>query len=117
MGRQDRRKVSAKSALADAFRYAIKRRGVLSRFVTDGRLEPDNNIAENAMLGIALGRKNYLFADSDTGGDHAAVTYTIIETGKPNGMNPETYLTKTLTKTAGGHPINRVVEPMTWTGR
>ena len=54
-------KLSAKSALAEAFRYTIKRREALSRFVTDGRLEVDNNIAENAMRGIALGRKNYLF--------------------------------------------------------
>src|SRR5277367_1197477 len=55
-------KLSAKSALATAFRYAINRREALSRFVTDGRLEIDNNIAENGMRIIALGRKNYLFA-------------------------------------------------------
>ena len=55
-------KLSAKSELAEAFHYTLKRRGALSRFLTDARLEIDNNIAENAMRGIALGRKNYLFA-------------------------------------------------------
>ena len=59
-------KLSAKSSLAGAFRYAINRRHALSRFISDGRLEVDNNIAENAMRGIALGRKNYLFAGSDS---------------------------------------------------
>jgi transposase len=62
-------KLSAKSPLADAFRYALTRREALSRFLLDGRLEADNNIAENAIRSIALGRKNYLFAGSDTGGD------------------------------------------------
>ena len=64
-------KLSAKSELAEAFRYTIKRRDALSRFLTDARLEVDNNIAENAMPGIALGRKNYLFAGSDVGGERA----------------------------------------------
>jgi hypothetical protein len=73
-------KLSAKSALADAFRYTIKRRAAFSRFVTDARLEADNNIAENAMRGIALGRKNYLFAGSDVGGHRAASIYTIVQT-------------------------------------
>jgi hypothetical protein len=107
-------KISAKSALADAFRYTIKRREALTRFVTDGRLEPDNNIAENAMRGVALGRKNYLFAGSDVGGDRAATMYTITQTAKLNGLNPEAYLTDTLTRIADGHPINRISELMPW---
>lgn len=107
-------KMSAKSNLADAFRYAIKRREALSRFVTDGRLEIDNNIAENAMRCIAIGRKNYLFAGSDSGGDRAASIYTIIQTAKLNGVNPEAYLRDTLTKIADGHPINRVLDLMPW---
>ncbi len=110
-------KLSAKSALAEAFRYTIKRREALTRFVTDGRLEADNNIAENAMRGIALGRKNYLFAGSDTGGDRAASLYTIVQTAKLNGMNPEAYLRETLTRIAEGHPINRVEELMPWRSR
>ena len=107
-------KLSAKSALAEAFRYTIKRRAALSRFVTDARLEADNNIAENAMRAIALGRKNYLFAGSDTGGDRAASMYTIMQTAKLNGVNPETYLKDTLAKIAEGHPISRIGELLPW---
>jgi transposase len=107
-------KLSAKSALADACRYTIKRREALSRFVTDARLEADNNIAENAIRGIALGRKNYLFAGSDAGGDRAASMYTIVQTAKLNDVNPEAYLRDTLKKVAEGHPINRISELMPW---
>ena len=84
-------KLSAKSSLAGAFNYAFNRREALSRFLTNGRLEIDNNIAENAMRCIALGRKNHLFAGSDTGGDRAAAIYTIVQTTKLNGVNPEAY--------------------------
>jgi transposase len=107
-------KLSAKSSLAEAFRYTIKRREALARFLADARLEIDNNIAENAMRGIALGRKNYLFAGSDTGGERAASTYTIVQTAKLNGVNPEVYLRDTLGKIAEGHPINRIDELMPW---
>ena len=107
-------KLSAKSALAEAFRYTLKRRDALSRFLTDGRLEADNNIAENALRGIALGRKNYLFAGADTGGERAAALYTIVQTAKLNGVNPQAYLRDTLAKIADGHPINRIDELMPW---
>jgi transposase len=107
-------RLSVKSELADAFRYTIKRREALSRFLTDARLEIDNNIAENAMRGVALGRKNYLFAGADTGGDRAAAMYTIVQTAKMNNLNPEAYLRDTLAKVAEGHPINRVDELMPW---
>ncbi len=95
-------KLSAKASLAEAFRYTINRREALSRFSADPRLEADNNIAENAMRGIALGRKNYLFAGSDTGGDRAASIYTIVQTAKLNGVNPEAYLRDTLGRIADG---------------
>lgn len=107
-------KLSAKSDLADAFRYTIKRRKPLSRFLSDARLEIDNNIAENAMRGVALGRKNYLFAGSDTGGERAAAMYTIMQTAKLNGVNPENYLRGTLARIAEGHPISRIAELMPW---
>ena len=107
-------KLSAKSSLAGAFTYAINRRVALSRFITDGRLEIDNNIAENAMRCIALGRKNFLFAGSDTGGDRAASIYTIVQTAKLNGLNPEAYLRDTLTRIADGHPINKLDALMPW---
>jgi transposase len=109
--------LSAKSELAEAFRYTIKRRDALSRFLADARLEIDNNIAENAMRGIALGRKNYLFAGSDAGGDRAASVYTIVQTAKLNDVNPEAYLRETLAKIANGHPINRVDALMPWHAR
>jgi transposase len=107
-------KLSAKSALAEAFRYTITRHAALSRFLTDARLEIDNNIAENAMRGIALGRKNYLFAGSDAGGERAAAIYTIVQTAKLNDVNPEAYLRDTLTRIADGHPISRIAELMPW---
>jgi transposase len=107
-------KLSAKSALAEAFRYTIKRRVALSRFLTDGRLEVDNNAAENAMRCIALGRRNYLFAGSDPGGVRAAAIYTLVRTATMNGENPQSYLKDVLTKIADGHPINRIGELMPW---
>jgi len=107
-------KLSGKLELAKAFRYTITRREALTRFVTDGRLEVDNNVAENAMRGIALGRKNYLFCGSDSGGERAAAIYTLVTTAKLNGLNPETYLRDILAKIAEGHTINRIAELMPW---
>jgi hypothetical protein len=113
-GKQTVSKLSGKLELAKAFRYTIDRREALSRFITDGRLEVDNNIAENAMRGIALGRKNYLFCGSDSGGERAASIYTLVATAKLNGLNPETYLRDILTKIAEGHTINRIDELVPW---
>ncbi len=109
-----RAKLSAKAKLAEAFRYALNRRAALSRFVTDGRLEIENNIAENAMRCIALGRKNFLFAGSDARGERAAAIYTIVRTAKLNGLNPETYLRDVLTKIAEGHTIIKIEELLPW---
>jgi len=108
------RKLSSKSELAKAFQYILNQRTQLTHFVTDGRLEADNNIAENAMRLIALGRKNYLFAGSDKGGERAAAMYTILATAQLNGLNPESYLKDVLTKMADGHPINRIAELLPW---
>src|SRR5262249_33846263 len=107
-------KLSAKSGLAEAFRYTLKRQEALSRFLLDARLEIDNNIAENSIRGVALGRKNYLFAGSDAGGERAASMYTIMQTAKLNVVNPEAYLRDTLNRIANGHPINRIHELMPW---
>jgi transposase len=111
------RKLSARSELAKALRYIITRRAALTRFATDARLEPDNNIAENAIRGIALGRRNWLFAGSDAGGKRAAAIYSILQTAKLNAVNPEAYLTYTLARIADGHPINRIAELMPWAYR
>jgi transposase len=82
--------------------------------MADARLEIDNNIAENALRGVALGRKNYLFAGADSGGDRAAAMYTIVQTVKMNDLNPEAYLSDMLAKIADGHPISRIDELMPW---
>jgi hypothetical protein len=76
------RRISGKGALAEAIRYAVKRRVALTRFCDDGRLEADNNRAENCFRPVALGRKNYLFAGSDRGGEQAAAIYTLIQTAR-----------------------------------
>ncbi len=109
------RRVSAKSDLAKAIRYAVSRRVALTRFCDDGRLEPDNNRAENSLRGIALGRKNWTFAGSDKGGERAAAIYTLIETAKLNRGDPEAWLRDVLTRVADGHPINRMGELLPWT--
>jgi hypothetical protein len=66
------------------------------------------------MRGIALGRKNYLFAGSDAGGDRAAAIYTLVQTAKLNDVNPDAYLRDSLAKIADGHPINKINELMPW---
>ena len=90
------REVSGKSTLAGAIRYVLSHWTALTRYLGDGRLEIDNNIAERAMRAIAIGRKNWLFAGSDGGGAAAAVFYTLIETAKMNGHNPRAWLTRVL---------------------
>jgi transposase len=69
----------------------------LRRFLGDGKIEIDNNAAERAIRGIAIGQKNWLFAGSDNGGEAAAALYSLIETAKLNGVNPQKYLTKLFT--------------------
>ena len=91
-------KLSAKTELAAAIRYALGRWAALTRYLDDGRIEIDNNAAERAIRGVALGRKNYLFAGSDTGGERAAAIYTLIETAKLNGLDPEAWLRSVLTR-------------------
>jgi transposase len=108
------RRLSARSDLAEALRYIIKRRTALTRFATDARLEADNNIAENAIRCIALGRRNWLFAGSHSGGERAAAMYSILQTAKLNGVNPQAYLTDILARIAAGHPISRISELMPW---
>jgi hypothetical protein len=106
-------RVSKKSELAVAIRYALSRWQALTRYCEDGRLEIDNNAAERALRAVALGRKNYLFAGSDSGGEHAAAIYSLIGTAKLNGMDPEAYLREVLARIAD-HPINRIDELLPW---
>lgn len=106
--------ISAKSTLARAIRYALSRWDSLTRYTRDGRLEMTNNAAERAIRPLVLGRKNYLFAGSDSGGVRAAKMYTLIETAKLNGLDPEAYLRDIIARIAG-HPINRIDELLPWT--
>ncbi|MDP2380323.1 MAG: IS66 family transposase, partial [Pseudohongiella sp.] len=105
--------VSAKSALAKAIGYAVTRWTALTRYLDDGRIEMDNNAAERAIRGFALGRKNWLFAGSNVGGERAAAVYSLIETAKLGGVNPQAYLTEVIRRIAH-HPVNRVDELLPW---
>lgn len=83
-----------KSSTAKAIAYAINNEKALKRFLDDGNIEIDNNAAERALRSVAVGRKNWLFAGSDNGGETAAIIYTLIETAKLNNVNPVKYLHK-----------------------
>jgi transposase len=108
--------ISGKSTLAKAIRYALSRWTALNRYTTDGRLEMTNNAVERAIRPLAMTRKNYLFAGSDSGGARAAAMYTLTETAKMNGLNPEGYLRDVLARIAD-HPINRIDELLPWNWR
>lgn len=106
-------KLPTKSITAKAIHYALNNEEALCRFLTDGKIEIDNNIAENAMRPIALGRKNYLFAGSDNGGKTAANIYTITESCKINNVNPYKYLTKVLS-IIQGYKVKDIAQLLPW---
>ena len=106
-------KVDQGSTWATAFNYAFNNWDALQRYAEDGHLEIDNNIAERSVRGAGVGRKNYLFFGSDTGGDRAAIVYSLIETCKLNHIDPQRYLHYVLERIAD-HPINRIEELLPW---
>ena len=109
-----RRRLSGKSALGKALQYALSRWDALTRYIEDGRLSIDNNLSERLLRGIAVTRKNFLFVGSDAGGQRAAIIYTIAETAKLNGLDPEAYIATILDRLARGHPISRLDELLPW---
>ena len=109
-----RRRASGKTVLGKALQYALGRWEALTRYANDGRLAIDNNVAERLMRGIAISRKNFLFLGSDQGGERAAILYTLIETAKLNGLDPEAYLAHAIGQLARGHLATRLSELLPW---
>src|SRR3954469_11751298 len=110
-------RVSGKSALAEAIRYALRHWPGLVLFLDDGRLELDTNTIERAIRPIALGRKNALFAGSDGGARHWAIVASLVATAKLNGVEPLAWLTDVLERMVSGrtkaHELGRLL-PWTW---
>ena len=106
-------RVSGKSPLAAAIRYALTRMARMRPYLASGILELDNNAAERGMRAIALGRKNYLFVGSEAGGKAAAIAYTLIETAKLNRVDPQAWLADTLARIPD-YKITKVDELLPW---
>jgi transposase len=111
--REKRRKLSRHSDVASAIDYMLKRWTSFTRFLEDGRICLTNNAAERALRGLALGRKAWLFAGSDRGGQRAAFLYSLIVTAKLNDIDPQAWLADVLARIAD-HPANRLDELLPW---
>ena len=111
--REERPKLSRGSDVAKAMDYMLKRWPAFTRFLDDGRVCLTNNAAERALRGIALGRKSWLFAGSDRGGQRAAAMYSLIVTAKLNGVDPQAWLADVLDRIAG-HSAGKVDELLPW---
>ncbi len=106
-------KISGKSNLAAAIRYALGRMPKARAYLENGKLELDNNICERSIRPVTLGRKNYLFMGSKGGGDAAAIAYTLIETCRMNSVDPEVWLRWVLSRVAD-HKMPHIDELMPW---
>jgi hypothetical protein len=111
--REQRPKLSRGNDLAKAMDYILKRWPAFTRFLDDGRICLSNNAAERALRGIALGRKSWLFAGSDRGGQRAAAMYSLIVTAKLNNVDPQAWLADVLARIAE-HPVQRIDELLPW---
>jgi transposase len=106
-------RLPAKGDLAKAMRYALNRWPAFTLFLEDGRVAIDNNPAERAIRPVAIGRKNWLFAGSDVGGETLADAMTIIETAKLSGLDPEAYLADIVAR-INDHPVSRLDNLLPW---
>jgi transposase len=111
--REQLARISGKSPLAAAIRYALARMERMRPYLDNGTLELDNNTAERGMRAIALGRKNYLFVGSEAGGKAAAIAYTLIDTAKLNDVDPEAWLADTIARTPD-YKITKVDKLLPW---
>jgi transposase len=111
--RAERAKLSRHNDLAQAMDYMLKRWGAFTRFLSDGRICLTNNAAERMLRGAALGRKAWLFAGSDQGGERAAAMYSLIQTAKLNGVDPRAWLADVLARIAD-MPQQRLHELLPW---
>ena len=111
--RGERARLSRHADVAKAMDYMLKRWAAFTRFLSDGRICLTNNAAERALRGIAIGRKNWLFAGSDRGGERAAAMYTLIATAKLNSVDPQAWLADVLRRIAD-HPARRLHELLPW---
>ena len=109
-----RARVATKSPLGEALAYIAKYWDGLKLFLTDGRIEIDNNSVERTIRPIALNRKNALFAGHDAGAENWAIIASLIETCKLNAVEPLAYLTATLTAIVNGHKQSRIDELLPW---
>jgi transposase len=114
--REQRPKLSRGNDLAKAMDYILKRWPAFTRFLDDGRVCLSNNAAERALRGIALGRKSWLFAGSDRGGQRAAAMYSLIVTAKMNDIDPQAWLADVLARIAE-HPAKRIDGLLPWNWR
>ena len=111
--RTERAKLSRHSEVAKAMDYMLKRWAAFTRFLGDGQICLTNNAAERELRGIALGRKSWLFAGSDRGGERAAVMYTLIQTARLNGVDPQAWLADVLAR-INDHNIHRLDQLLPW---
>jgi transposase len=112
----ERTKLSRHNDVAKAFDYMLRRVDAFTCFLTDGRICLSNNAAERALRGIALGRKAWLFAGSDRGGERAAIMLTLIQTAKLNDVDPQAWLADVLARIAD-HKINDLAALLPWIWR
>ncbi len=106
-------KISGKSPLAQAIRYALGRMPKARPYLENGHLERDNNTGERAVKPVAIGRKNWMFAGSQGGGKAMAIAFTLLETAKLNDVDPQAWLTCVLAEIAD-HKITRLDELLPW---